>query len=428
MQSGRELLGGNMPWRKYTPQKGKHGDIYHISEGVQVRMDQRCKWTIFINKNNERRSKTIGTGRSGLAKSIKAAEAIASELTSFTLQGQQEQPVSALPRFKDYSKKWLDENRLCWRESTFVRYGEILRLHILPSSIIGSKRIDELDRFALKKFLRSLYQIRSPATVELAHVVFSNIFEEAIDDGLIQANPVRKLLRKILPPQHKRNLSSPMPLNREEQNLLIQKAISDCSLTEQLTLKVMLYGGFRLGETLAMRAKHLNFVNRTYLVSESYKSRQFNKPKSSKPRQVDLPDFLLTELKKLITNVKKEKLKAGKGGKVDLIFLDPGEDLEWPYSQRKIQGLMRRLCKKAKIERRSPHDLRHTYASKLLMSHMSPAYVQRQLGHSSIKITVDTYGHWIQGEGRDGLEQALNPVPNRDGSCIYLHMQKQKSK
>ena len=56
---------------------------------------------------------------------------------------------------------------------------------------------------------------------------------------------------------------------------------------------------------------------------------------------------------------------------------------------------------------RNPHDLRHTYATILLMAHQSPAYVQKQLGHSSISITVDTYGHWISGEGRRGLENAL---------------------
>ena len=38
---------------------------------------------------------------------------------------------------------------------------------------------------------------------------------------------------------------------------------------------------------------------------------------------------------------------------------------------------------------------------------MSPAYVQKQLGHSSIQITVDIYGHWMPGEGRQDLEEAL---------------------
>jgi integrase len=70
----------------------------------------------------------------------------------------------------------------------------------------------------------------------------------------------------------------------------------------------------------------------------------------------------------------------------------------------------------ARLEVRNPHDLRHTYATILLTDGMSPAYVQRQLGHSSISITVDVYGHLVPGEGRAGLEDALTGggkvVPN----------------
>ena len=43
----------------------------------------------------------------------------------------------------------------------------------------------------------------------------------------------------------------------------------------------------------------------------------------------------------------------------------------------------------------SPHSLRHSFASQLLQHGESPAYVQRQLGHASIKLTVDTYGKWL---------------------------------
>src|SRR5262245_51219662 len=43
----------------------------------------------------------------------------------------------------------------------------------------------------------------------------------------------------------------------------------------------------------------------------------------------------------------------------------------------------------------TPHSLRHTFASLLLQQGESPVYVQRQLGHSSIKLTVDTYGRWL---------------------------------
>ena len=64
----------------------------------------------------------------------------------------------------------------------------------------------------------------------------------------------------------------------------------------------------------------------------------------------------------------------------------------------------------ARLRTRSPHDLRHTYATTLLMAHISPAYVQKQLGHHCISMTVDIYCHWIPGEGRERLGKALRPL------------------
>jgi 3-hydroxybutyryl-CoA dehydratase len=78
-------------------------------------------------------------------------------------------------------------------------------------------------------------------------------------------------------------------------------------------------------------------------------------------------------------------------------------------TQRMVQTAMRRACLAARLRTRNPHDLRHTYAAILLMAHISPAYVQKQLGHHSISMTVDIYGHWIPGEGRDRLDLALRP-------------------
>ena len=52
----------------------------------------------------------------------------------------------------------------------------------------------------------------------------------------------------------------------------------------------------------------------------------------------------------------------------------------------------------------NPHDLRHTDATILLSSHKRRAYVREQLGHHSIKITVDIYGHGFPGVGRENLD------------------------
>ena len=53
----------------------------------------------------------------------------------------------------------------------------------------------------------------------------------------------------------------------------------------------------------------------------------------------------------------------------------------------------------------SPHCLRHTYASLLLQQGESPAYVQRQLGHASIQLTVDTYGKWLPNENKGAVDR-----------------------
>ena len=60
----------------------------------------------------------------------------------------------------------------------------------------------------------------------------------------------------------------------------------------------------------------------------------------------------------------------------------------------------------------SPHCLRHTFASLLLQQQESPAYVQRQLGHASIQLTVDTYGKWLP----MGNKAAVDRLDDESGS------------
>jgi integrase len=52
---------------------------------------------------------------------------------------------------------------------------------------------------------------------------------------------------------------------------------------------------------------------------------------------------------------------------------------------------------KAGIRKIRLHDLRHTFGSLLLQNGASIVYVKEQMGHSSIQVTVDTYGHLIPG-------------------------------
>jgi integrase len=69
------------------------------------------------------------------------------------------------------------------------------------------------------------------------------------------------------------------------------------------------------------------------------------------------------------------------------------------------QNCWRPLLRHSAVRYRKPHALRQTYASLLLQNRESPAYVRDQLGHHSIKITVDTYGHLIPGANKAAVDR-----------------------
>jgi integrase len=258
--------------------------------------------------------------------------------------------------------------------------------------------------------------------VEAVHAVLSSIFNEAIDDGLCEANPTRLLIRRILPSKTKRDLKEPDPFTVKERDLFEDTAQRISSRKEQMLLRFMAHAGLRLGEVLAPRLEYFDPECKTYTVCQSFKRSTFKKPKGGKTRAVDLPGYLVEELIDYVRYLKKEGLNTGRGGDVDQLFEDPQEQGgPFPLSRRKAQRLVQRICKAAGLKVRNPHDLRHTYATIMLMTHQSPAYVQRQLGHSSYSITEDRYCHWIPGEGRKDLEGALQGRVRKTGPKIAYH-------
>jgi len=70
----------------------------------------------------------------------------------------------------------------------------------------------------------------------------------------------------------------------------------------------------------------------------------------------------------------------------------------------------RPLLEKAEVRHIRVHDARYTYASLMLRRGVPIVYVSRQLGHSSIQVTVDLYGHFVPGADRhhvEGLAEAI---------------------
>ena len=98
-----------------------------------------------------------------------------------------------------------------------------------------------------------------------------------------------------------------------------------------------------------------------------------------------------------------------------------GEYLE----MRNVRRLFKNVCARAGIQGFTLYDLRHTYASLMLMRGADPRYVQRQLGHESLSTTYRYYAHWIPKEARASyarlIEQNENAGFNPDVSTRYTN-------
>src|SRR5262249_22145397 len=92
----------------------------------------------------------------------------------------------------------------------------------------------------------------------------------------------------------------------------------------------------------------------------------------------------------------------------DWLFQTPvGTQID-PSNLRKT---FNRLLVDAGMRRIRPHDLRHTFASLLLQQGESPTYVKEQMGHSSIQVTVDIYGHLVPGGNRAAVDKLDIELP-----------------
>ena len=73
--------------------------------------------------------------------------------------------------------------------------------------------------------------------------------------------------------------------------------------------------------------------------------------------------------------------------------------------QRTYQDMIKKWLERAGVATGSFHSLRHTYASLLIANGEHPKYIQVQMGHSSIKVTLDTYGHLMRATNPDAAQK-----------------------
>jgi integrase len=176
------------------------------------------------------------------------------------------------------------------------------------------------------------------------------------------------------------------------------------------------YMGLRWGEIAGLKRERLNLLQGTLEIRETLVEvggrLSFGAPKSDAGRRtLRLPDFLVDNLREHLDRFTTHP---------ELVFT--GRD-GGPYRRGNFR---RRYCLPA-VEAAvlSPlcfHDLRHTAAGLLIAENVHPKIIQRRLGHSSISVTLDRYGHFTSGLGRTGRRKprhASSLAQSRGFCCTY---------
>jgi len=164
----------------------------------------------------------------------------------------------------------------------------------------------------------------------------------------------------------------------------------------QSVLPISIMTGLRRGEVLALRWTNIDFINNVIYVTGSviFKGNKYviGETKTKKDRQVKMLPTLIDTLKQLKKKQAEYKLLLGKEYQDNSLVCcwQDGKMLRPDHVTKKFIKLREELNINVRL-----HDLRHSFATYLLKLGTHPKIVAEILGHSSIRITLDTYSHVI---------------------------------
>ena len=374
---------------------------------MAVKVKQRKgTWWLFIDHKGKRKAKKVGSERAAREAAAKIEAKIT--LGQFEVQEKKQRP------FATYFTTWLDTYvKAHCKERTYDLYEAALRLYLRAA--FGQRDIRTIGRDDVKKLAYDLLaQGKSRNTVKSVLTPLTECFNHALEDGHLDRNPALHILRRTRNEEEEQKHKADF-LTREELGTLLRTCQKHFPGSYPF-VSLLARTGLRLGEAIALQWGEVDFAGHFLTVKRTWSNRRLTTPKSGKSRKVDMSQQLADTLKALLVERKKETLKKGWGVVPAWVFIsEVGTPLHAVNFHYRV---WRQLLAKAGLRYIRVHDLRHTYASLLIQQGESLVYVKEQMGHHSIKITVDTYGHLIPGGNRqavdrlDGLENTTIRNPD----------------
>ena len=288
---------------------------------------------------------------------------------------------------------WLDQKKLCLKQSSFAQYSSIMRKHILP--YWGRKNIAELTTASVNIFIKALSERLSAKTVRDILGVFLQVVRFAEKKHGIHID-----LEDISRPKLQQG-NLPVLSASEQQKLSGYLRANPSRL--HVGILLLLYTGVRIGELCALQWADIDLNAQMISVTKtmqritnpdpSAKAKtkvMIDTPKSKNSvRQIPIPSFLAGILSSFETN-KKSYLLTGQSH-----YMEP----------RLFQTKFKKALEQAKVAETNAHALRHTFATRAIEQNIDVKSLCEILGHATVKFTLERYVHSSAELKRAGMER-----------------------
>ena len=280
-------------------------------------------------------------------------------------------------------------------ERTLDGYEAIVENHVIPA--LGHILLKQLIPQAIQAYYGKACEKLSARTVHHQHRVLSEALKYAVRQGYLGRNPCEL----VDPPRPQKKAMR--TLTPDELESLLETA-SDNQFYPVIYTAVST--GLRRAELLALRWRDIDFDSESILVSRTlhkgHGMTEFKEPKTEHSRRrVSMTPKLTAFLKEYEAERESLFLHLGRLPRPDdLVFANVEGK---PVDPGVLSHNFARIVKRAGLENVRFHDLRHTFASLMLLRGAKPKVISEALGHSSVAFTMDVYSHIIEGMQQDAM-------------------------
>jgi integrase len=265
---------------------------------------------------------------------------------------------------------WLSRKESDVARSNFRMLESAWRVHVEPAW--DTTGIADVDLAAVERWIATMRKKSGATTVIRSYGVLAGILDDAVKARRLASNPARGVENLPHKSAKRRVYLSPDDVGR----------LAAESGQHRVLVLTLAYTGIRWGEAVALRVRDVQFLRRRLSVHDNAVQLGVDHTegltKSRQERSVPVPQFVLDEL----------AVQCEGRGFNALAFGDGTNYLPRPKSEG---GWFAGAVKRAKVQKITPHDLRHTCASIAISSGVNVLALPRMLGHQSAKVTLDTY-------------------------------------